>query len=457
MHSDRIGGLAPLRRVAALFLLIQFISLQQKSIQATILNVGYGRTYGSITQALSAAQMGDEILLDPNFTPQLVKFPDNFIPSAITIRGHNESVASISCIQSVDIGSQYTLGNISFIDLTFTGSEATYSYQEAIITSSSSPSSFPSARALSFTRCSFNLSPELRNPPTTVVSLPIINQALSFDACYCNSVAYLIAPPSSSRGFTGNFDSRVQEFSVTNSAFPSSRCAIHLPATRRLVRDAATIAGNFMHSARPEATYSSRSARLCHSFQGFKRVDVVSNNFVRDASVAQDWPSEFCMHLTGSRFVISGNNFSSVSWIRISQDASITMGNNSLAPIYSSGVMADFPTISPDLDCSKTALNLRQNWWGFADGPRLTQYNGTWRETYSPWYLSEEQNILSVPCPDSCAFSCDYTTGKCRPAQLDQLTVIGISLTTSLAASFIALVLLFPYCRFYCCRPGEYA
>jgi hypothetical protein len=354
------------------------------------------------------------------------------------------------------------MGNLTFEDISFSGGPySSYDYQDAVITTSSSVSNLALVQAMSFKRCRFTpSSSQTRSPSSTVVWLPLIDQVISFDACYCSYFSYLIAPPGSSRSSNTNYDSRAQQISVTNSSFPSYRCAIHLPATKRLVRDVATVSGNSLHDGQPELKPVSRTStpsRLCHSFQGYKRVDMFANNFARDFSTVQDWPSEFCLHLTGSRFVISQNNMSSVSWVRISPDASITMANNSLAPIFSSGIMADFPTISPDLGCSKSSLNLRQNWWGYVDGPRLTQYNGTYKETYQPWYLSADQTLLSVSCPEACSFNCDYTTGKCNPLQLDQLTIIGIAVTTSFAALFIAFVFLFPYCRFYCCRPLQYA
>lgn len=391
-----------------------------------------------------------------------ILFPTNFVPASITIRGQSFEVASQTWITSVDIGSQQTsLGNVSFADLSFSGPSSSYpSYKEAIVTSSSSSSL---VNALSFERCVFAPAPNVTSAATVVVTLAIVNQSLSFDSCQCTVFPHLVGLTSGSRGLPSQFDSNVQRFTMTNTSLPSYGCAVYIPASKRLVRDVARITANFINSdASFSRSWTSTRDNSCHSLQGYTRVEITGNQFVRDlsslsSSPSAGRPSDFCLHLKASRFVLSQNNMSSVAWVRISSDSSVALGNNSLAPLYApDGTLVDFPTVSPDLDCSKSNLNLRMNWWGYVDGPRLTQYNGTYRETYFPWFVTADQTQLASDCSGGCTYTCDYTKGTCLPVQLDQLTIIGISVTSSFAATIIALIFFLPYCRFYCCRPPEF-
>lgn len=373
----------------------------------------------------------------------------------ITIRGADPSQVNNTRIQSVYINSN--VGTVIFSDVTFTATPptTTSNADTAIITSKTSDNAWTFnnlvLRSCRFVAGAANPGASIRS---SVVWVPVVRNSLNITDSYCADVRYLLGLTYTYSRSDYLWDNVLKNVLIANTAFPATGCVVSASSATRLSRDYVQMIGNYFHNDQPTTNNLDWNA-ACHSFQGYKRVELLNNRFVRTVSSALNWQSQTCLHIRGSRYVLTNNTMSSVSWIRIFSDAAATIANNSFAPITVEGVLGDFPTIAPDTDVVYSNLNLRLNWWGYPDGPRITQYNGTKRESYFPWYASADMATAAIDC-SSCAFSCDYATGKCIPVPLDSLTVAGIASTTGIAAFFILLVFAFPYLRFFCCRPAEF-
>lgn len=220
----------------------------------------------------------------------------------MTIRGDTNSTSPVVTISSVYFDNARPIDHISFRDIVFRGQEAQYfDYDTAIITSSTRyPGRVGSLEIENSVFTAANLPAPLYSRNTAIWA-PILNESLSIAGSTCTGIRFLIS--TSSREPVLSADGP-KFLSISNTSFSSVGCVVDLKSSQRLTRESAKISGCSLSAAARKPS----DPRDCHTTQGFKRVDIIKNDFHIPQQDISIWRNFLCFHLKAARYVIAEND-----------------------------------------------------------------------------------------------------------------------------------------------------